>query len=111
ASGQSTSPDAYFATLTQGIDAIDGLERNLAAALHTLLTARVAALRADIRRTLTWAAIGLVAVRLAGFWVIRDDTVALAEVVTVANHIAAGDLSKTVQASSRRDELGGLGRA
>ena len=49
--------------------------------------------------------------RSFGVYVMRDVTVTLREVVTVANHIAAGDLSVRVQARSRRDELGVLGRA
>ena len=45
ASGQSTTPDAYFSALSRGIDAINGLEGRLGASLQSLLTARVASLR------------------------------------------------------------------
>ena len=111
ASGQSTTSDAYFAALSRGIDAINGLEGKLGASLQSLLTARVASLRQDVRETLAWALVGLLVVSLFGIYVMRDVTVTLGEVVTVANHIAAGDLSVRVQARSRRDELGVLGQS
>jgi methyl-accepting chemotaxis protein len=108
---QATSADAYFAALSRGIDAINGLEVKLGTSLQSLLTARVAALRREVRETLAWALVGLLVVSLSGVYVMRDVTVTLREVVTVANHIAAGDLSVRVQARSRRDELGVLGRS
>jgi methyl-accepting chemotaxis protein WspA len=106
-----TTPDAYFAALSRGIDAINGLEGKLAGSLRTLLTARMASLQRDVRETLAWALVGLLVVSLFGVYVMRDVTVTLRDVVTVANHIAAGDLSVRVQARSRRDELGVLGRS
>jgi methyl-accepting chemotaxis protein len=109
-SGQTTA-DAYFAALTRGIEAINGLEAKLGTSLQALLTARMAALRLEVRETLAWALVGLLVVSLFGVYVMRDVTVALGEAVTVANHIAAGDLSVRVQARSRRDELGVLGRS
>jgi methyl-accepting chemotaxis protein WspA len=111
AANQSTTPDAYFTALTHGIAAIDALEVQLASLLEASVTARMNTLRAEVRETLAWALIGLLVVALAGIYVMRDVTVALREVVTVANHIAAGDLSVRVQAKDRQDELGGLGRA
>ena len=109
-SGQ-TTPDAYFAAMSRGIEAIDGLEHKLAGSLQTLLTARVASLQQDVRETLAWALVGLLVVSLFGVYVMRDVTVTLRDVVIVANHIAAGDLSVRVQARERRDELGVLGRS
>jgi methyl-accepting chemotaxis protein WspA len=111
AANQTTTPDAYFAALSRGIDAINGLETKLTATLQTLITARVESLRQDVRQTLAWAVLGLLVVLLACVYVIRDVTVTLREVVSVANHIAAGDLSVRVQARARRDELGVLGQA
>jgi len=111
ASGQATTPDAYFASMSRGIQAIDGLEHKLARSLQTLLTARVASLQQDVRETLAWALVGLLVVSLFGIYVMRDVTVTLRDVVIVANHIAAGDLSVRVQARERRDELGVLGRS
>jgi len=108
---QSVTADTYFATMTRGIEAVDGLEGKLAGSLQTLLTARVASLRQDVRETLAWAVVGLLVVSLFGLYVMRDVTVTLRDVVTVANHIAAGDLSVRVQARERRDELGVLGRS
>jgi methyl-accepting chemotaxis protein len=110
-SASTVVPDAYVATLTRGIEAINVLEDQLTGALTPRLEARVAALRQDVRETLLWASLGLVIVWLAGIVLIRDITVTLRDVVTVANHIAAGDLSVRVEARDRRDELGGLGRA
>ncbi|HEV8395156.1 MAG TPA: methyl-accepting chemotaxis protein [Vicinamibacterales bacterium] len=110
ASGQ-TTPDAYFSAMSRGIEAIDGLEHKLEGSLQTLLTARVASLRQEVRETLAWALVGLLVVSLFGLYVLRDVTVTLRDVVTVANHIAAGDLSVRVQARERRDELGVLGRS
>jgi len=111
ASGQSTTPDAYFSSMSRGIQAIDGLEHKLAGSLQTLLTAHVASLQQDMRETLAWALVGLLLVSLFGIYVMRDVTVTLRDVVIVANHIAAGDLSVRVQARERRDELGVLGRS
>ena len=111
AAGQSTTPDAYFAALTRGIDAINGLESKAGTSLESLLTAHMATLRTDMRETLAWAIVGLLVVSLFGIYVMRDVTVTLGEVVTVANHIAAGDLSVRVEARSRRDELGMVGRS
>jgi len=108
---QTTTPDAYFAAMSRGIESIDGLERKLAGSLQTLLTAHVAAMQEDVRETLGWALVGLLVVSLFGIYVMRDVTVTLNDVVIVANHIAAGDLSVRVQARERRDELGVLGRS
>ena len=110
-SAQTTTADAYFASMSRGIEAIDGLEHKLAGSLQTLLTARVASLQQDVRETLAWALVGLLVVSLFGIYVMRDVTVTLRDVVIVANHIAAGDLSVRVQARERRDELGVLGRS
>jgi methyl-accepting chemotaxis protein WspA len=107
----STTPDAYFGALSRGVDAINGLQGKLAASLDTRLAARVASLRQDMRETLAWAVVGLLVVALFASYVMRDVTVTLAEVVALANHIAAGDLSVRVQARSRRDELGVLGKS
>ena len=111
ATGQTTTSDAYFAAMTRGIESINGLESKLEGSLQTLLTAHMAGLRSDVRETLGWAIVGLLVVSLFGVYVIRDVTVTLRDVVTVANHIAAGDLSVRVQARERRDELGVLGRS
>ena len=111
ATGQTTTPDAYFSAMSHGIESIDGLEHKVAASLQALLTAHVAAMRQDVRETLAWALVGLLVVSLFGIYVMRDVTVTLNDVVIVANHIAAGDLSVRVQARERRDELGVLGRS
>ena len=111
ATGQTTTSDAYFAAMTRGIDSINGLESKLEGSLQTLLTAHMAGLQSDVRETLGWAIVGLLVVSLFGIYVIRDVTVTLRDVVTVADHIAAGDLSVRVQARERRDELGVLGRS
>ena len=106
-----TSAATYVDTLSRGIDSIDELETTLTAALQTLLTARMASLQQDVRETLAWALVGLLTVSLFGLYVMRDLTVTLGDVVTVANHIAAGDLSVRVEARERRDEIGVLGRS
>jgi methyl-accepting chemotaxis protein len=108
---QGTTPDAYFAALSRGIEAVNGLQGKLAGSLQSLLTERMASLRQDVRETLAWALVGLLVVSLFGIYVMRDVTVTLRDVVTVANHIAAGDLSVRVQARERRDELGVLGHS
>jgi methyl-accepting chemotaxis protein WspA len=109
--GAQSTPDAYFAALTRGIDAINGLESKAGTSLESLLIAHMATMRTDMRETLAWAIVGLLVVSLFGIYVMRDITVTLGEVVTVANHIAAGDLSVRVEARSRRDELGMVGRS
>ena len=108
---RSTTPDTYFAAMSRGIESIDGLETRLADSLQTLLTARMASLQQEVRETLAWVVVGLLVVSLFGLYVIRDITVTLRDVVTVADHIAAGDLSVRVEARERRDEIGVLGRS
>jgi methyl-accepting chemotaxis protein len=106
-----TTPDAYFAAMTRGIESINGLESRLEGALQSLLTEHMARLQREVRETLGWAIVGLLVTLLIGIYVMRDVTVTLRDVVTVANHIAAGDLSVRVQARERRDELGVLGQS
>ena len=106
-----TSPAAYFATLTKGVDAIFTMEAQVRDSLHTLLNARIAAFRTDVVRTLVWAALGLVIVSVIGLFVIRDLTQSLGRVVRAANQIAIGDLAIPGESKSRRDEIGVLGHA
>jgi methyl-accepting chemotaxis protein len=106
-----TSPAEYFATLTKGVDAIFKMETQVTDSLQVLLLERVATFRSDIRRTLAWAGLGLLAVSVIGVFALRDMTRSLGRVVGAANQIAVGDLAIPGASKSRKDEIGVLGHA
>ncbi len=109
--GNATSPPEYVASLTRGIDSIVALSRHISAVLTDGLEVRIAALQREVLQTLGWAALGLLVVAVTGFFIMRDVTVSLAQVVDVANRIAIGDLTMPPSARPRRDEIGVLANA
>ncbi len=62
-------------------------------------------------QTLKYAGIGLVAVLLIGFFIMRDITSPLKKVVIVAREMAAGNVSAATGIAERSDELGDLSKA
>jgi methyl-accepting chemotaxis protein len=109
--GAGTDSTEYFATLTRSVESIFSVETHVAGLLDGLLNARIAKFRREIFVTLAWVAAGLLLLSAIGFLFMRDATTSLAQVVEVANQIAAGDLEGKSTLQMRKDELGVLGRA
>ena len=101
----------YYSTMTRGLDSIFAMSAEVSEALRELLNRRVDKFQGEVRSTLAWAALGLLVVSLIGFFIMRDITVSLGEVVGTANRIATGDLTVLAASRSRRDEIGVLERA
>jgi methyl-accepting chemotaxis protein len=113
ASGDAVSQAAeeYFSTLSRGIETIGALNARTVAALTVSLEAQMVQMRRQVMQTLAWAALGLLVVSLIGFAILRDITVPLARAIDVANRIATGDLSTSIDVRGRRDEIGLLAHA
>jgi methyl-accepting chemotaxis protein len=101
----------YQADLTKNIDAVFAMENQTRETLNRLLDTRIAFWKGKIYSTLGWCALLLLGVLLIGFFIFRDITVPLKQVVAIANQIAKGDLTIETSASTRRDEVGSLSRA
>ena len=84
-------PD-YYATITRSVDAVFAMSDQVSGSLNALLDNRVAKFQREVLQALAWAALGLLAVSVIGFFIIRDVTVSLGQVVDRANRIATGDL-------------------
>jgi methyl-accepting chemotaxis protein len=102
---------AYVANMGRGLDAIDTLETQIAAALSTRLNERVSALRQEVVGTLLWVVLGLMALIGIGVFILRDITSTLTHAVRAADRISVGDLTVTTSSAQRRDELGALSQA
>src|SRR5262249_49608476 len=87
-----SSATDYFAAMSRGVDSIYQMEDEAAAALNELLLKRIDKHQRGIFATLSWASLGLLAVVLIGFFMIRDITRTLRQTVLIANQIATGDL-------------------
>ena len=101
----------YYSTVAPGVNAVFDMSDRVTGSLNALLNDRVAKFQREVLQTLGWAALGLLAVSLVGFFMIRDVTVTLGQVVNMANRIATGDLTGQAPSGSRRDEIGALARA
>ena len=101
----------YYSSVGRSVDSVFAMSDRLADSLQALLNTRVAKFQGEVRQALAWALLGLLAVSIIGFVMMRDLTVALGQVVDWANRIATGDLQGQAQASARKDEIGELGRA
>ena len=106
-----TAASDYFALMTRNINAIYEMEGTANGLLRGLLDKRVDKFQREVLYTLAWALIGLVAVSVVGFFIMRDITVTLTRVVSVADQIATGDLAVPMTAISRKDEIGALAKA
>ena len=109
------SPDLkatqYFSKLTGGVDAIYGLQTEIAKSLHSSLEAHIATLEREVVYTLAWAGLGLLVVSAIGVVIGRDITQSLRHVIDQANRIAIGDLATPVSSKGRKDEIGALEHA
>ena len=83
----------YYATVTRSVDSVFGLSDQLTGSLSVLLDTRIGTFQRDVLRTHAGAALGLLVVSIIAFFIMRDVTVSLGQVVDVANRIAAGDLA------------------
>ncbi len=98
----------YYSTMTKSLDHIYELEARCAESLQTLLNNRIDKWQQVIYWTLAKAVLGLLLVCLVGYFIMRDITRPLTEVVAIANKIADGDLAVPPLSESRKDELGVL---
>ena len=101
----------YYSTVSRSIDSVFDMSDRVTGSLNVLLTTRVAKFQREVLRTLAWAALGLLAVSVIGFFMMRDITITLGQVVDMANRIATGDLTGHTASDSRKDEVGALTRA
>jgi methyl-accepting chemotaxis protein WspA len=101
----------FNADMTKNIDQIYDLEGHITDTLNRLLQVRVEKWQHTIDHTLAGAALGLLAVSIFGFFIMRDITTPLNQVVETANQIAKGDLAVQGVSKGRRDEIGALAQA
>ncbi len=87
------------------------MEVTLSSAIQELLQKRIDRFRSGLTHTLIWAAVGLLLMSLIGFFITRDITSSLGELVGTAREFAGGNLDATVNIGKRRDEVGELGGA
>jgi methyl-accepting chemotaxis protein len=107
-SRQRTDAAAYHASMTRAVDAVFDLQSQAALALDELLDKRIDKVQREVHMTLLWAVLGLLVVLLVAVIISRDITRHLAQVVSVANQIASGDIAVASDRESRRDEIGTL---
>lgn len=91
--------------------ALSQLQAVLAPALSDSLNKRMARYQSQLRTTFFWSGIALLTVLVIGFYIVRDITRPLAQVVGVANQIAVGNLNVEPVSAGRKDEIGVLARA
>ena len=101
----------FYTTMTRSVDSVFGMSDQISGSLNALLDDRIAMFQRQVVQALAWAVLGLLAVSVIGFFIIRDVTVSLGHVVVRANRIATGDLAEQARSDSRRDEIGALARA
>jgi methyl-accepting chemotaxis protein len=90
---------------------VAALQAAVAPALRDLLERRVARYERQLWQIVGWAGFGILAVLGLGLFIVRDITVPLRQVVTVADQVAVGNLNVDAIAAERRDEIGSLSRA
>ncbi len=101
----------FNASMTKNIDQAFDLEGHATESLNRLLHVRVEKWQDTIDTRLAEAGLGLLAVFIVGFFIMRDITAPLNQVVETANRIAKGDLSVEVTSKSRKDEIGALAQS
>jgi methyl-accepting chemotaxis protein len=106
-----TAAGTFNSDMTSHIDQIYKLENHANDTLNGLLQVRVAHYQNIIYQTLAWAAFGWLLVCIVGFFIMRDITAPLNQVVEIADQIAKGDLSVQPVSKGRRDEIGTLAQA
>jgi methyl-accepting chemotaxis protein len=92
-------------------DALALLQAAEAPILTGLLQQRIEKSQRRIAEILAWAGFAVIAVLVIGFYIVRDITAPLGQVVEVANQIALGNLNVETISGRRKDEIGVLSRA
>jgi methyl-accepting chemotaxis protein len=101
----------YNVPMTKNIDLLFDLEGQATETLNRLLNIRIVKWQHNIDFTLAVAGLGLLAVSIIGFFIMRDITVPLKRVVGIANQIATGNLARQAVSGKRKDEIGILAQA
>jgi len=101
----------FNTTMTKNIDAIFALENQSADILNNLLQIRIEKTQQQMTGILLLAALGLLAVSVVGFFIMRDITAPLQQAIIVAEQIAAGDIAVPANSERRKDEIGLLSQA
>jgi methyl-accepting chemotaxis protein len=102
------SPDTYYDSSAKATEDTDKLSEAVTPSLDDMLQERIAGFKRDIAMMLLSAALGLLFVIVVGGFLIRDITRPLYQTVSIAERIAAGDLSVQLSPDHRSDELGML---
>ena len=87
--------------LNRSINSLCDLEYNSTKSLSHLLKVRIVYWQHEIQYALGCAGLGLVAVSIIGFFIMRDITVPLQRVVRIANQIACGERNYSVRWTRR----------
>lgn len=103
-----SSAAQYTAAASNSINAHFDFLNAVSSSLDRLLTTRINDLQRHVRLTLLAAFLGLAAVSVIGFFLIRDITQPLVSAVTFAERVSEGDLTASLQRDARRDEVGDL---
>ena len=90
---------------------IADLQAALAPILQGSLKQRMARYKDKLRSSLAWAALAGLTVLVIAFFIVRDITRPLTQVVGVANQVSVGNLNVEPISSDRKDEIGALARA
>jgi methyl-accepting chemotaxis protein WspA len=105
-----TAAAANYIALTT-TPALTQLQAQLAPSLRTSLQKRMDSYTHQLRNSLLIALVAFLVVLAVGFYIVRSITRPLAQVVSVANQIAVGNLNVEAIDGHRRDEIGALARA
>jgi methyl-accepting chemotaxis protein WspA len=91
--------------------ALQQLQATLVPALAASLNKRVEVNQHQLKVTFGWTGLAMLTVLVIGFFIVRDVTGPLKQVVGVANQIAVGNLNVEPISAGRKDEIGVLARA
>ena len=103
-----SSSEFYYTALTAALDSVYQLQDKVSPVLDGVLETRIAKLQNDVRMTLLKALLGLIIVFGIGWFIIRNITRPLNQVVGIADKISQGNLSVELPDETRRDEIGAL---
>ncbi len=105
------SPTDWWDLSTRATDAALELYDTTAPVLTELLQARLDRLSSQLYWTIGLLLLGFMAVALSGYAIVRDIDDSLGGVLQAAQKLAIGDLSVSLAAETRRDEVGTLATA
>ena len=105
------APVDLAAKMTSRLEVNYRLADQVSVVLQQLLERRIRELEGQVRNFLGLGALGLLLVSVLGWYLIRDITRPLGELVTTARAIEGGELDAAVTVEPRRDEIGKLAEA